>query len=187
MSEWRSFISILKGSYFDILVLLSTFFLTVLVDLTIAIEIGVVLSAILFMKRMSDITEKRINNMVDTDLIEDYSKLPEGLGVYEISGPLFFASARKYSEVIEEIGLKSKILIIRMRHVSFIDNTGLQNLKETLNLLKNEHITVVLSGINETVKKDFEAFNINRFVPEEYICDNFEASLVIAKKLLEEA
>ena len=184
MSEWRSFVSILRGSYFDILVLLTTFLLTVFVDLTVAIEVGVVLSAILFMKRMADISEKRITNIIDTDLIEDYSMLPKGLNIYEISGPLFFASARTYSEVIEEIGLKSKVLILRMRHVSFIDDTGLHNLIETLRLLKNEKIIVILSGVNEGIKKDFETSKIYDWIPNELICDDFNKSLNIAKKLL---
>ncbi|RLD42486.1 MAG: sodium-independent anion transporter, partial [Bacteroidetes bacterium] len=160
MSEWRSFISILRSSYFDILVLLSTFLLTVFVDLTVAIEVGVVLSALLFMKRMSQFTEKRINNVIDSDLIEDYSKLPKGLNIYEISGPLFFASATKYSGIIEEIGLKSKILIIRMRHVPFIDNTGLHNLIETLKILRKEKIIVILSGVNSETEKEFADTNI---------------------------
>lgn len=89
MSEWRSFISILKGSFFDAIVLLTTFILTVLVDLTIAIEVGVVLSALLFMKRMADISDKRVDNIVDTDIIDDYSDLPEGISIYEISGLCF--------------------------------------------------------------------------------------------------
>jgi SulP family sulfate permease len=185
MSEWRSFVSILKGRYFDTLVLLTTFLLTVFVDLTVAIQIGVVLSALLFMKRMSDISETRINNIVDTDLIEDYSMLPEGLNVYEISGPLFFASARTYSEIIEEIGLKSRILIIRMRHVSFIDNTGLHNLIETLKLLKKEKVTVILSGVNDEIKKDFETSEeISNWISKDLICDNFEESLMKANELL---
>lgn len=185
MSEWRSFVAILKESYFDILVLLTTFLLTVFVDLTVAIEIGVVLSAILFMKRMSDISEKRINNIIDTDVIEDYSMLPEGLNIYEISGPLFFASARRYSEVIEEIGFKSKVLIIRMRHVSFIDNTGLRNLIETLKLLKNENITVILSGVNDEIKKDFKKSKISDWIPNEFIYSNFDKSLTKAKEILQ--
>ncbi len=184
MSEWRSFVSILKGRYFDILILVTTFLLTVFVDLTVAIQIGVVLSALLFMKRMSDISETRINNIVDTDLIEDYSVLPEGLNVYEISGPLFFASARTYSEVIEKIGLKSIILIIRMRHVSFIDDTGLHNLIETLKLLNTGKITVILSGVNDEIKKDFKTSKIYDLISNELICDNFEESLVKAKELL---
>ncbi len=173
MSEWRSFKSILKGSYFDILILLSTFFITVFFDLTLAIQIGVVLSAILFMKRMADISEKRINNIVDSDVIENYSELPEELGIYEISGPLFFASARRYSEAIEEIGLNCSVLIIRMRHVSFIDQTGLHNLKDTLQILKRKNITVILSGVNTDIKADFLTFNIAEIIPEDHICDNF--------------
>ena len=123
MSEWRVFRSILKSSGFDILVLLSTFFLTVLVDLTIAIEVGVVLSAVLFMKRMADKGEQ-IQKDVNVDLIEDYSDLPNDISVYEISGPFFFASAKQYAELIKQMGLKSRIIVIRMRHVPFIDATG---------------------------------------------------------------
>jgi SulP family sulfate permease len=184
MSEWRSFRSILKGSSFDIIVLLSTFFLTVLVDLTVAIEVGVVLSAILFMKRMSDLSEKRINNIVDTDIIEDYSGLPKGILIYEISGPLFFASARRYSEILEEIGLKSKVLIIRMRHVSFVDQTGIHNLKDTLKVLHDKGILVIISGVSEDIIKDFEKFSIRNVSGELNICDSFDKSLELAKSEL---
>lgn len=181
MSEWRSFRAILKGSFFDIIVLLSTFFLTVLVDLTIAIEIGVVLSAVLFMKRMADISDKRINNIVDTDIIEDYLNVPEGISIYEISGPLFFASAKKYSEVIEEIGIKSKVMIIRMRHVSFIDQTGLHNLKETLKILNGRGVVVLLSGLNQEVLNDIEKSGITNYISKENLCDSFEKALQLAK------
>ncbi len=185
MSEWRSFISILKGSYFDVLILLTTFFITVFFDLTLAIQIGVVLSALLFMKRMANINEKRIYNIVDNDLIEDYSNLPKGLKIFEISGPLFFASARRYSEVIEEIGLKSKVLIIRMRHVSFIDQTGFHNLKGALRILKNEGIVIMLSGVNEDLKKELIRFNITHYISEEFIFDNFSQSILKASELLQ--
>lgn len=185
MSEWRSFVAILKGSYFDIVILLTTFFLTVLVDLTIAIEVGVIISALLFMKRMSDISEKRVENIVDTDLIEDYSTLPQGLGVYEISGPLFFASARRYSELIEEIGLKSKVLIIRMRHVSFIDDTGLHNLKETLKQLNNANIKVILSGVNKTLKNDLINLIYSGCITDEFISNNFTNALNKAKEIID--
>ncbi|MCU4164540.1 SulP family inorganic anion transporter [Carboxylicivirga caseinilyticus] len=184
MSEWRSFVAILKGSYFDILILLSTFLITVFYDLTLAIEVGVVLSAILFMKRMSDISEKRIENVVDNDIIDDYSTLPEQLNVYEISGPLFFASARRYSELIESIGMKGKVLIIRMRHVSFIDDTGLHNLKDTIQILKKEGVKVILSGINAEVKEDLKKMNLVDLISEEYILDNFNEALNTACTLI---
>lgn len=185
MSEWRSFVSILKGSYFDILILLSTFFITVFFDLTLAIEIGVVLSAILFMKRMSDISEKRINNIVDNDLIDDYSSLPESLNIYEISGPLFFASARRYSELIEAIGLKSSVLIIRMRHVSFVDQTGIHNLKDTINILKRANVQVILSGIGPEVKEDLKKYEMTDLITEEFILDNFNAALEKACEIID--
>ncbi|MBN2639093.1 MAG: STAS domain-containing protein [Bacteroidales bacterium] len=185
MSEWRSFVATVKGSYFDILVLLSTFLLTIFVDLTVAIEIGVVLSALLFMKRMSDIGEKRISNVIDTDLIEDYSALPAGLSVYEISGPLFFASARKYSEVLKEIGLKSKVLIIRMRHVSFIDQTGIHNLKDALDQLNKVNIVVILSGVSKELKDDFNRNKMSQWIKDEMIFDNFSPALNKAKELVE--
>ncbi|PWD97930.1 SulP family inorganic anion transporter [Marinilabilia rubra] len=173
MSEWRSFVSILKGSYFDSLILLSTFFITVFFDLTLAIEVGVLLSAVLFMKRMSDISENRIKDVVDDDLIENYSDLPEGVKIYEISGPLFFASARRYSEAIEEIGLTCNVLILRMRHVSFIDQTGLHNLKDALKILRNRKITILLSGVNPEIKKEIKKHQLAGLIPEDLIFDNF--------------
>jgi len=180
MSEWRSFVAILRGSWFDSLVLLTTFFLTVFYDLTIAIEVGVVLSSLLFMKRMSDISDKRINNVVDSDLIEDYSGLPDGLHVYEISGPLFFASARRYSELIEEVGMQGKILILRMRHVSFIDQTGYINLRDTLKILRNEGVKVILSGVSSDLHKDLAKFGLPQMIAEDDICDTFEDALLKA-------
>ncbi len=185
MSEWRSFVSILKGSYFDVLILLSTFFITVFFDLTLAIEIGVLLSAVLFMKRMSDISDKRINDIVDSDLIEDYSAFPQGLKIYEISGPLFFASARRYSEAIEEIGLKCKVLIIRMRHVSFIDQTGLHNLKDTIKILIGKNITILLSGVNQEVKEELRKYQLNNLISEDLIFDNFKNATHKACEILE--
>lgn len=183
MSEWRSFVAISKGSVFDSIVLLTTFFLTVLVDLTVAIQIGVVLSAILFMKRMSDISEKRINNVVDTDVIDDYSKLPRGVSIYEISGPLFFASAKKYSQVIEDIGLQSKVLIVRMRHVDFVDQTGLRNLGQTMHILKKKGVSVVLSGVSQNIMSDFDTAGITEIVGRHNIHNSFENAVLHARSL----
>ena len=185
MSEWRSFRAILKSSFFDIVILLTTFFLTVLVDLTVAIEVGVVLSALLFMKRMSDIANNQINNRIDSDLLEDYSTLPKGISIYEISGPLFFASARKYSEIIENLGGKSKVIIIRMRHVSFIDLTGIRNLKDTIIILKDADVKVILSGVSNIIMKDFKKYNIVDLVNKANIFDSFEKALNYAKRSLE--
>ncbi len=183
MSEWRSFVSILRGSPFDIAVLLSTFFLTVLVDLTIAIEVGVVLASLLFMKRMADIGGMIPEN-TDSDEMENYSNIPEGISVYEIGGPLFFASAKQYAETIKNIGFSSNILIIRMRHVPFIDSTALHNLEETVKTLKNAGVTIIMSGTNDKVYKDLKQHNIISLIGENHISKSFEKALIHAKSIL---
>ncbi|OHD98929.1 MAG: sodium-independent anion transporter [Sulfurimonas sp. RIFCSPLOWO2_12_FULL_36_74] len=183
MSEWRSFVSILRGSPFDIIVLLSTFLLTVFVDLTAAIEIGVVLSSLLFMKRMADIGITAPIR-VDSDVLEDYSNLPDGISVYEISGPLFFASAKQYSEVIKNIGLKNKILIIRMRHVPFVDSTALHNFEETIKTLQNSGVKLLLSGVNSSVLQDLKKYKITSLIGEENILDSFDKALKHAKEVI---
>lgn len=187
MSEWRSFRSILKASVFDVVILLVTFFLTVLVDLTVAIEIGVVLAALLFMKRMADNAPKEITGVtnLDQDLFENYKDLPKGLGIYEISGPFFFGSAKTYCETIRNLGMNYDVLIIRMRHVPFVDSTALKNLKETIHQLNKENTRIVLSGVNESVKKDLLKGGIGDLVGEENIYPTFDIALSVAKKMIE--
>ncbi|MBN2519883.1 MAG: STAS domain-containing protein [Bacteroidales bacterium] len=178
MSEWRSFVSVLKGSGFDILILLTTFVLTVFVDLTVAIEVGIVLSALLFMKRMADVSES-ITNEIDSDVLETV-ELPKEINVYEISGPFFFASARQYSEAIRLIGAKSKILIIRMRHVPFIDGTGCKNFLAALKDLKSQKITIILSGVRPEVLKQLEKEKIEKLVGKDHIFSAFSDALDFA-------
>ncbi|MDQ1268201.1 MAG: sulfate permease, SulP family, partial [Campylobacterota bacterium] len=183
MSEWRSFVSILRGSHFDIIVLLSTFLLTVFVDLTVAIEIGVVLSSLLFMKRMSDIGIKAPSR-IDSDVLDDYSHLPDGISVYEISGPLFFASAKQYTEVIKNIGFKSKILIIRMRHVPFVDSTALHNFEEMIKTLQKYNVVLVLSGVNSSVLQDLKKYGVASLIGDKNILDSFDKALKHAKEII---
>lgn len=176
MSEWRSFRSILKASFFDKLVLLVTFFLTVIVDLVVAIEVGIVLSALLFMKRMADIGVK-LPNDIDNDVIDDYSQLPAGVNVYEISGPLFFASAKEYAEVIKSTGIKSSTLIIRMRHVPFIDSTGLNNFKDALKIVTQQKTRVILSGVNKEVLEQLETNGVLQLLEANSVFDSFDKAL----------
>lgn len=183
MSEWRNFASILKGSNFDKIVLLTTFILTVLVDLTIAIEVGVVLSALLFMKRMAEINSK-VHDEVDTDIVEMYPDLPKEIGVFEISGPLFFASAKEYSAVIKSMGVKAKILIIRMRHVPFVDSTGANNLKDAIHNIQANGTKVVLSGVRNSVKEDLEKFHVDKLIGDENILHTFDLAVTKAKEML---
>jgi len=186
MSEWRSFISILKGSPFDSIVLLSTFFLTVLVDLTVAIQVGIVLSSLLFMKRMADINTNNILVDDESDTISNYSDLPEGIAVYEIGGPLFFASAKQYAETINSIGCENRILIIRMRHVPFIDSTALHNFHETIKTLRNADVIVMMAGTNNTVFHDLKANGIIDLIDEENVFKLFPTAVENAKILLED-
>lgn len=95
---------------------------------------------------------------------------------------MFFASAKRYSEVIEEIGIKSKLLIIRMRHVSFIDQTGIMNLKSTLNILKNKGVKVILSGVNQEVMKDFDKSQLTDQIGKINICNSFDKAVFLAKE-----
>ncbi len=185
MSEWRSFVGILKGSAFDILILLVTFFLTVLVDLTFAIEIGIVLSALLFMKRMAD-AGAQPGFEVDSDVLENYSELPKGIGIFEISGPFFFASAKQYSSTLKSIGIKSKVLIIRMRHVPFIDSTGMHNLKDVVKEIQQAGTKVILSGVQRNVMKELNKSQFFNLVDKSNVFPAFEAAVNHASQILEE-
>lgn len=185
MSEWRSFVSIIKGSIFDSIILVSTFLLTVLVDLTIAIEVGIVLSALLFMKRMADINTNIISED-DTDMMENYANLSKDISIYEIAGPLFFGSAKQYSETILAVGHNSKILIIRMRNVPFVDSTALHNLKETIKSLKAAGLIIIMSGTVDNVYKDLKNDGIIDILGEENIFKKFALAIEYANKLLKE-
>jgi SulP family sulfate permease len=176
MSEMKSFFSILRGHKYDIFILLSTFILTVFVDLTVAIEVGVVLSSLLFMQRMSNLS-KVISIESESDTLENYADIPKGVEIFEISGPFFFAAARRYEETLKEISHTSKVVIIRMRHVPFIDGTGLRNLKQTLKDLKSRRIQIILSGVQPEVLVELEKGGISDLIGPGNICANFDLAL----------
>lgn len=131
---------------------------------------------------ISGISEKRTNNLEDTDVIEDYSELSKEINIYEINGPLYFESARRYSEIIEEIGLRFTVLIIRMRHVSFIDQTGLYSLKDTIRIVAHKGIKIVLSGVSKDVKEELLKNKITDYVSKEMIFNNFSDAVAEANK-----
>ena len=182
MSEWRSFRSILKGSKYDGAVLLSTFLLTILVDISLAIEIGIVLAALLFMYRMS-----KLSNVIpiekDSDLLDNYSTVAKGIDIYEISGPFFFAAAKEYQETLVNLNYKSKVVILRMRHVPFIDVTGLYNFEEIIKYLKGRNISVILTGVVPEVRMELDKHNITEMVGAENIKTSFESGLERANQL----
>ncbi len=185
MSEWRSFYSILKGSAYDIIVLLTTFFLTIFVDLTTAIQIGMVLASLLFMQRMSK-SSNIYSPELESDALEDYSDLPKGVDVYEINGPFFFAAAQKYRETIQELGTKSKVLILRMRHVPFIDATGVHNFRETVKYLEDKKVILILSGVQPDVLAELEKARIDFLIGRNNICSSYSDAKHKAIKMVEE-
>lgn len=187
MSEWRNFVSIMHASNFDRIVLIVTFVLTVLVDLTVAIEVGVVLSSLLFMRRMSETNSALSERQVDADLLELHPDIPKSIGIYEISGPFFFASAKAYCEVIKNVGQRSQVMIIRMRHVPFVDSTGLNNLRDAVQSLQGRGIEVLLSGVRPEVAVELRRSGLEALVGEGNVHPSFDLALAHAKGLVEGA
>ena len=194
MSEWRSFRAILRNPKSDIIVLLVTFFLTVIFDLTIAIEVGVLIACLLCMKRMAETTNvsvlsDEIDPMADTDVMGNLEHLiiPEGVKVYEINGPYFFGIGNKFEEMMGDMGGRAKVRIIRMRKVPFIDSTGVHNLSNMCRMCSQLGVKVVLSGVNPTVMKVLENAGMDDVVGKENICSHISLALQRAKEILAEA
>ncbi|MFI0431302.1 SulP family inorganic anion transporter [Mariniflexile sp. HMF6888] len=184
MSEWRQFKSILRGNRMDIIILLTTFLLTVIFDLVIAIEIGIVLSSFMFMKRMSEsvlvenITTDTVNgeHLFDEELLD----LPKDVLLYEINGPLFFGAARQFQETITNTHFQPKVIIIRMRYVPLIDATGYQSLKEIIKSYQKRDVKVILSGIRDTLKSDFEKNDMYAVLDHQFIVADIKEAIRIA-------
>ncbi|TAJ14042.1 STAS domain-containing protein [Marinilabiliaceae bacterium JC017] len=186
MSEWRSFKAILKGPRYDVLVLLTTFFITVIIDLTVAIQIGMVMAAILFMKRMADISKiKTIGAVTAGDTPEDavMQEWPEEVDVFEISGPLFFGMSNKFNDLQKSISNHSKVVVLRMRNVPMIDATGLYHFKTLLQGLEKGGKPIVLSGVSKEVFKVLEKEGIIKHIGSINVCENFDTALDRAKQL----
>ena len=192
MSEWRTFRSLMKNPKSDVSVLLATFFLTVVFDLTIAIEIGLLVAMLLFMRRVAETTRVSVTrdeiDLSDEGEIhhdEEVLSLPEGTEVYEIDGPFFFGIANKFDGIMKSIGDKPKIRIIRMRKVPFMDSTGLHNLESLFRLSEAEQIRMILSGVNERVRKVLLKSGFDRKIGAENICSNINEAVERAKALAE--
>jgi Sulfate permease and related transporters (MFS superfamily) len=193
MSEWRTFVSLTKQSKSTLAILLTTFLLTVIFDLTIAIEVGLLLAIFAFLKRMNESTKiSRTTGEIDIskemeshsgDLKEEVLHLPHGVEVYEIDGPFFFGVANKFDEKMREIGDHPNIRIVRMRKVPFIDATGLNNLEILCRNSKKEKIQIILSGVKENVRDSLYKSQIPLLVGEENICSNIHLAVERAKQL----
>lgn len=186
MSEWREFKELFKSPKSDISVLLVAFFITVLIDLVKAIEIGIVLAALLFMKRMADVSYVDIKSLDDSEEEDDdfnfvveskKIETSEGIQIYEINGPFFFGAADKFLEAIGELGYKTKTLIIRMRNVPAMDATALNAFKRMLHICKHKKINVLVTEINEQPLNVLKKSEMHDEIGQEYFFEKIEDAI----------
>ncbi len=192
MSEWRSFKAILKNPKSDVAVLLITFFLTVIFDLTIAIEVGLLIAFVLFIKRVMEtsairVVEDEIQRTEDPEAESVYEKVNERVQIYEIDGPFFFGVANKFDELATQTNNKKpKVRIVRMRKVPFIDSTGLKNLRSLCEKSRKEKIQIILSGVTQEVYQVMEHSGFADELGKEFIFDHISKALDKANELTAE-
>ena len=189
MSEWRTIKRLMKDPKSDVTVLLVTFFLTVIFDLTIAIEIGLVIACVLFIKRVMETTEISVieNEIHPNEETEECLSIPEGCAVYEINGPYFFGIANKFEELesVLKAGSRPKVQIIRMRRVPFIDSTGIHNLTTLVETNNEKGTEVILSGVTPKVQKQLLKAKFHKVLGSKNFCNNIDEALQRAKELLD--
>lgn len=193
MSGWRSIVGIFRGPRSDIAVMLVTFALTVLLDLTVAIEIGLLLAMLTFMRRMIESVRIRVSEdrlLLDREEQaeqrqgEESIAIPQGVEVYEIEGPFFFGIANRFAETITGLGHDSQIRIVRMRFVSFMDSTGLHNLENLLRICRMNKIHLILSGVNRDVLHTLHSSGLLYEFGVENVLPNIHLALRRANDLL---
>jgi SulP family sulfate permease len=194
MSEWESFVSVFKGPRSDVAVLLTTFLLTVLVDLTVAIEIGMVLAVFLFIRKMIKFSEVSIltkdiddnGNAKDKEAIGNFT-IPESVEVFEITGPLFFGAAYKFKDAMRFIEKPPKVLIIRMRQVPIIDATGIRTLEEVFKESKHRGTKLILSEVHsQQVMKELQDARLLFAIGKGNVTNTFSKSLERSRMILNE-
>ena len=191
MSEHETFIDIARGIKSDAAVLLTTFFLTIFFDLTIAIQIGMIMAAFLFMRQMIQISNVNVNphkeedTALDTNATEKYT-IPEGVDVFEITGPMFFGAAYKFKDSMRFIEKKPKVLILRMRNVPVIDATGLNTIKDVLKMCNHDGTTLVLSGVQPPVSDELKKSRLMFKIGKRYVVASFKDALELTQKILVE-
>lgn len=184
MSGWRTFMQLMKNPKSDVIVLLITFFLTVIFDLTIAIEVGLLIACLLFMKRMAESTQIKViadeidpNDETDAEVHEEHLIIPKGVEVYEINGPYFFGIANKFEELMAAMENHPKVRVIRMRRVPFIDSTGIHNLQNLCEMSHREGTHIVLSGVTPNVYSVLEHNGFCKLLGKDHICPNINVAL----------
>ena len=188
-----SFLGILRNPKSDVTVLLVTFFLTIIFDLTIAIEVGIVIACLLFMRRMAETSDVKLVSDIDVEEESDLQSnqdehliVPEGVEVYEINGPYFFGAGNKAEELMSSLRDLPKVRIIRMRRVPFIDSTGIHNLTNICITSKKQNVDIVLSGVNPKVHAVLEKAHFYDIIGEDHICSHIDLALEKAKELAAE-
>lgn len=184
MSGWRTFMQLMKNPKSDVIVLFITFLLTVIFDLTIAIEVGLLIACLLFMKRMAESTQIKViadeidpNDETDAEVHEEHLRIPQGVEVYEINGPYFFGIANKFEELMAAMEDHPKVRIIRMRRVPFIDSTGIHNLQNLCEMSHREGTHIVLSGVTPNVYSVLEHNGFCHLLGKDHICPNINVAL----------
>lgn len=191
MGDWSHFFAMLKTNRMDVLVLLTTFLLTVFFDLVIAIEVGMILASFIFMKRMSEVTAFSDNTAflrtqagADAPLFEEeLTDVPKGVNIYEINGPLFFGASRRFQEVMGEVNLTSKVLILRMRNVPFMDASGASSLNEICKRFQKQGIAVLISGANPEVQEELRKSGLMDLLQPENVLGNIKDALERARAI----
>ena len=194
MSEWKTFKYLLRGDKSDVAVLLITFFLTVIVDLTVAIEVGVLLAIVLFVRRVMETSHVNIlqdHTLAATEDPEaaamentDRLNIPDGVEVYEIDGPFFFGLASRFEELEQMKSKEAKVRIIRMRRVPFIDSTGVNNLRSLCERTRKRGVTVILSGVTEKVQASLEKFGVDKEIGVDNIFPHIVPALEKAAEIV---
>lgn len=191
MSGWRTFMQLMKNPKSDVIVLFITFLLTVIFDLTIAIEVGLLIACLLFMKRMAESTQIKViadeidpNDETDAEVHEEHLRIPQGVEVYEINGPYFFGIANKFEELMAAMEDHPKVRIIRMRRVPFVDSTGIHNLQNLCEMSHREGTHIVLSGVTPNVYSVLEHNGFCHLLGKDHICPNINVALERASAIV---
>lgn len=184
MSGWRTFLQLMKNPKSDIAVLIITFLLTVIFDLTVAIEVGLLIACLLFMRRMAETTQIKViadeidpNEETDAEVHEEHLIIPEGVEVYEINGPYFFGIANKFEELMAGMHNHPYVRVIRMRRVPFIDSTGIHNLQNLCEMSHREGTHIVLSGVTPNVYAVLTHNGFDKLLGKDHICPNINVAL----------
>jgi SulP family sulfate permease len=190
MSEWRNFLRQLKAPRSDVIVLVTTFLLTVIVDLTVALQVGMVLAAFLFMKRMAEVTNvQSVTSQIDDGTEDDGDGsirtrvVPRGVEVYEIDGPFFFGAAERFKEALGEVGRRPKVLVLRLRKVPAIDATGLSLLHDLLHRSRRQGTQIVLSGVQPQPRAALERAGLLDDIGASRVVGDIDEALGVAAVL----